>query len=93
MSEMTTAGKTLRLYDSRQEIVVALGDRVRLRNGWTGMALTWTERGVAVLLDPGIRPFVAHLYVAAVAAGDGDIAVILPDEPEPEPKNQPTEPA
>jgi hypothetical protein len=52
MSEMTTAGKTLRLYDSRQEIVVALGDRVRLRNNWTGMALTWTERGVAVLLDP-----------------------------------------
>ena len=51
MAIMTAEG--LRMHRCRFDgtVVVRIADRVRLRNGWTGIVTNWTENGVMVQRD------------------------------------------
>jgi hypothetical protein len=74
---MNGDGMVLRAAGGDGSLVVRLADKVRLANGWVGVAHNWTTRGVAVVLDPAYRPVVAGLVVWAVVAGDEDVATVL----------------
>lgn len=85
-----STGKTFRhggvvlLSSGGGEIVVRLGDRVRLgvggMAGVEGQAHCWTARGVMVRVDPGpgadgLR--YRGLRIAAFDVGDGDVAAVV----------------
>ena len=69
---MTADGMVLRTCRCT-DVTVAMGDRVKLWNGWTGYAHNWTEGGIMLRLDHACRPFVGRLLVLAIEVGDGDI--------------------
>jgi hypothetical protein len=73
MANMTADGMDLRAYRSGITVTVKPGDQVRLRNDMTGTVQCWTDGGVAVRLDVGIRPTTGGMKVWAVEATDGDI--------------------
>lgn len=78
MATMSSEGCRLQRHGGAHDLMVKIYDRVRLRNGATGVVYNWTADGVAVVLDRGAgRHELDGLRIWAVEAGDGDIAEVL----------------
>ncbi len=74
MASMTAAGARIRLYEGKEDAIVALGDRVTFWDGKTGTAHCWTQEGVMVVLDAPYRD--ARHRIMAIEAGDGDLTAV-----------------